>query len=164
MRIRVALLAWLAMLGIDFLLNGAVFARIYQDGGSFMLGPADLFRRIPVGYVAFLIAAFGLVELALRFRVTGVAGGLRLGLVTGAIAGSVWALSLYSIATVTAPVALAFFVIWLVLVVVGATVAAAGLGLASLRGLVLRVVAADIVCVVIVVGLQSLGVVPTTTP
>jgi hypothetical protein len=160
-RFRIALIAWLAMLGLDFLLNGALFARMYQGGGAFMLAPSEAFRRIPFGYAAFLMLAMGIVEIAHRLGVTTIAGGIRLGLAVGDIFGAVWALGLYSIATLGGPVALAFAVIWLSLIVLGSAVVAAGLAGTSLRGLVLRVAAFDVLCAVVVIALQSLGVVPT---
>jgi hypothetical protein len=43
---------WLVMLGLDFLLNGALFARLYQGDGGVMLAPTEAFRRIPFGYLA----------------------------------------------------------------------------------------------------------------
>ena len=160
-RLRVALVVWLAMLGLDFLLNGALFARIYQSGGSFMLPPVEAFRRIPLGYLAFLILAVSLVEIAHRLGVTRLADGIRLGLVIGGVLGATWGLSLYSIATLPAPVALAFVAIWLALAVLGTAVAVAGLARSSLCRLALTVVAFDVVCAVTVITLQSLGVVPT---
>lgn len=149
------------MLGLDFLLNGAVFAPMYQAGGGFMLAPAEAFRRIPLGYLAFLILAAAIVEIAYRLRVTRVAGGVRLGFVIGGALGALWSLSLLSIATLAIQVALAFAVIWLALSVLGSAVSAAGLTQDSLRGLMLRVVAFDVLCAVTVIALQSLGVVPT---
>jgi hypothetical protein len=160
----VAVVTWLAMLGLDFLLNGALFARMYQGGGPFMLAPTEAFRRIPLGYLAFLILAVSIVEITYRLRVTRIADGIRIGLVIGGVFGATWGLSLYSIATLGALVALAFAVIWLALVVLGSAVAAAGLAQTSLRGLALRVAAFDVLCAVTVIALQSLGVVPTVTP
>lgn len=156
-----ALVAWLAMLGLDFLLNGAVFARLYQVGGAFMLAPEEAFRRIPFGYLAFMVLAVAIVEVADRLGVAGAYGGIRLGLAMGSVIGVVWGLSLYSIATLGALTALAFAVIWLALVLLGSAVAAIGLASASLRGLVLRVAAFDLVCGATVIALQSLGVVVT---
>lgn len=160
-RLWVAVITWLAMLGLDFLLNGAVFARMYQGGAPFLLAPVEAFRRIPLGYLAFLILAVGVVELAHRLRVTGIGPGIRLGLVAGGVFAITWSLSLYSIATVEFTAAMAFAVIWLALGVLASSVAAWGLERRSLRGLVLRVVVFDVLCVVTVIALQSSGVVPT---
>jgi hypothetical protein len=159
-RIRVALVTWLAMLGLDFLLNGALFAQIYQGEGGFMLAPVEAFKRIPLGYVGFLILAIGLVELFDRLRVRRLTDGVRLGVLIGVAFAASWGLGLYSIATVSAVAALALAGVWLALIVLGSGVAAAGLGHSSLRGLALRVGAFDAACVVIVIALQSFGVVP----
>jgi len=160
-RLRIALLAWLAMLGLDFLLNGALFARMYQEGGPFFLVPAEAFRRIPIGYLAFLVLAIAAVEIAGRLRVGTFADGLRLGLVTGGVLAAAWSLSLFSIATISVLGALEFAVIWLALLVTAAVVAASGLSRLSLRALTFRVVVFDVVCVVMVVALQSFGLVQT---
>jgi hypothetical protein len=160
-RIRVALVVWVAMVGADFVLNAALFAGMYEQGGSFMLAPAEAFRRIPVGYLAFLLLAGGMVELAFRLGVTSISGGIRLGVTTGAFLGASWSLGLYSIATVTPQSAVAFAAIWLALLTVAGGVAAAALGRASLRGLTLRVVGLDLLGAVAVIALQSFGVLPT---
>jgi hypothetical protein len=107
-RIRLTLVVWLAMLGLDFLLNGGLFARMYQGERAFMLAPSEAFRRIPLGYLAFLILAVGVVELVHRLRVTRLADGLRLGLLIGAVLAATWGLGLYLIASLSAQVALAF--------------------------------------------------------
>lgn len=162
-RSGIALLVWLAMLGLDFLLNGALFARMYRDGGPFFLAPIEAFRRIPLGYAAFLILAIGIVEIAYRLHSAGVTDGVRLGLGLGAALAAIWSLSLFSIASIHAEVALAFAFIWLALLLLGSVVAAVGLARTSLRGLALEVVAFDLLCVVTVVALQSFGLVPTQT-
>ena len=163
-RLRVALLAWLGMLGLDFLLNGALLASMYQAGGAFFLAPGEAFRRIPLGYLAFLILAIAIVELANRLRLVTFADGVRLGLATGGVLAAVWSLSLFSISILQVLVALAFGVIWLALLMMGSAVAVAGLARSSLRGLAVGVVAFDVFCLVTVVALQSFGVVPTVHP
>ena len=163
-RIRVALVVWLAMVGLDFVLNAALFAGMYEDGGTFMLAPGEAFRRIPLGYLAFLLMAAGVVELAFRLGVTTLSQGIRLGAATGAVLGAAWSLGLYSIATLTPQVAWAFALIWFALFIVAGVVAAAGLRRASLRGLTLRVAGMDVLGAIAVVALQSSGIVRTLGP
>jgi hypothetical protein len=160
-RVRIALLAWLAMLGPDFLLNGALFAGMYQQGGTFFLAPGEAFRRIPIGYAAFLILAIALVEIADRLRVATFKDGIGIGLGIGGVLAAVWSLSLVSIATLDPLVALEFAVIWLALLLVGSAVAASGLGRPSLRRVALGVAGFDVLCVATVIALQSFGVVQT---
>lgn len=162
-RIRVTGTVWLAMVGLDFLLNAGLFAGMYRDGGAFMLAPEEAFRRIPLGYAAFLILALGIVELTYRLAVRSVADGVRLGFASGAALAGAWGLGLYSIATLTPSVALAFSLIWLLLLTVGGGVAAAGLRGPSVRRLALRVAGADVLCAITVVALQSFGIVSTIT-
>jgi hypothetical protein len=163
-RVRLVFVVWLAMVGLDFVLNAAMFAGMYQEGGAFLLPPLEAFRRIPLGYLALLILAAGVVELAFRLGVTTIADGLRLGAVTGAVLGAAWSLGLYSIATLSPQVALAFAGIWLALLTAAGGVAAAGLQRTSLRGLILRVVGIDVVAAIAVIALQSFGVLPTVMP
>lgn len=163
-RLGVVFVVWLAMIGLDFVLNAALFASMYQDGGAFMLAPAEAFRRIPLGYLAFLVLAAGVTELAWRLGVATTADGIRLGLVSGLVLGAAWGLGLSSVATVSPQVALAFAGIWFALLTAAGGVAAAGLGRSSLRGLTVRVVGIGVLGAFVVIALQSFGVVPTLTP
>ena len=152
------------MLGLDLLLNAALFAGIYRDGGAFLLPPAELFRRIPLGYLALFILALGLVDLTIRLDVRDTAAGLRLGAACGALFAATWSLGLLSVATIGLAVAGIFALFWLLLLTLGGAVAAAALGARTLRGLAFRVAGADVICLVAVVALQSFGVVPTMRP
>jgi hypothetical protein len=163
-RVRLAFVVWLAMVGLDFVLNAALFAGMYEGGGAFMLAPGEAFRRIPLGYLALLILAAGVVELATRLRVTTVADGIRLGAGSGAVIGAAWSLGLYSIATLSPQVALAFAGIWFALLTAAGGVAAAGLQRSSLRGITLRVVGMDVVAAIAVIALQSFDILPTLAP
>jgi hypothetical protein len=163
-RLGVVLVVWLAMIALDFVLNAALFAAMYLGGDEFLLPPAEAARRIPFGYTAFLVLAAGVTELARRLGVVTVADGIRLGLVSGVVLGAAWSLGLYSVATVSPEVALAFAGIWFVLLTAAGGVAAAGLGRSSLRGLAARVVGIGVLGAFVVIALQSLGVVPTLAP
>jgi len=151
------------MVGLDFVLNAGLFAGIYATGGPFLLAPLEAFRRIPFGYLAFLILAAGVVELTVRLRITRITDGIRLGLVSGATLAASWGLGLYSIATVSPSQTLALAAIWVALLLVAGGVAAAGVRRASLRGLALRVAGADVLGAITVIALQSFGVLPTLT-
>lgn len=62
------LLAWVAMLGFDFFLHGALLASLYARPSTFLLPPMEAFRRIPIGYLGFLIAAALLVWILSALR------------------------------------------------------------------------------------------------
>jgi hypothetical protein len=164
-RLGVVLAVWLVMVGLDFVLNAALLAGMYQHGGTFLLTPAELFQRIPLGYASFLVLAVGITELALRLGATRMSEGIRLGFVSGVVLGAAWALGLYSVAAVTPQVAGALAGIWWALLTVAGGVAATGLGRRSTHwGLIVRVLGIDVLCVAAVIALQSLGIVPTLKP
>lgn len=161
-RLWVAALVWLAMLGLDFVLNAAVFVTVYQRPSAFLLPAHDAAARIPLGYLALAIVAVVTVEAVYRLRVADWWSGARLGALLGAVVGAVWALSLYSIATLDVVTALALLVTWVALLTLGMSVAALGLAALRLRGLAVRVLIFDLLCASVVVALQSSGLVPTT--
>ena len=163
-RLGVAFVVWVAMMGLDFVLNAALFAGMYQEGGAFMLAPAEAFRRIPLGYLAFLVLAAGVTELAWRLGVTATSDGIRLGVLSGLVLGVAWSLGLYSVSTASPQVVLAFAAIWFALLTAAGAVAGTGLGRSSLRGLAVGVVGIGVLGAFVVIALQSLGVVPTLKP
>lgn len=86
-------------MGIDVYLHGGLLARLYVEPSSFLLPAEDAFRRIPLGYLTFLILTIGLFWLFRRLHVRGAAAGFRLGAVAGAVAWGALVLGLYSIST-----------------------------------------------------------------
>ena len=61
-------LAWFLSLGVDLFLHAGVLARLYVTPGPFIL-PADAaFRRIPLGYLAFLLLVSALFWLCRRLE------------------------------------------------------------------------------------------------
>jgi len=160
-RVAIAALAWLAMLGADLVLNAAVFARLYLAGaGDFMLPAGELFRRIPLGYAAFLILAALTVELAWRLRVRTAVGGLAFGLAFGGAVAGAWSLGLVSVSTIPLEYAITFAFVWMILVGVAGFVAGTALAGRSMRRLSIAVVVFAVACLVSVMVLQSSGLVP----
>lgn len=64
----ITLLSWLSMLGFDFFLNAGLLARLYLEPSPFLLPPAEAFRRIPIGYLSFLLTA-GTIHLVATFTI-----------------------------------------------------------------------------------------------
>lgn len=98
--IYIALISWMSMLAFDFFLHGGLLAESYQQGDSFLLSPKEAFRRIPLGYLSFLILAFLLTWLMDRLAVSGGRQGWRFGLTLGLIFWGSFGLGLYSISTI----------------------------------------------------------------
>lgn len=156
----IALLAWLTMIGLDFLLHGGILARFYSGTDPFLLPLTDAFRRIPLGYLSFFLLAVLLVWLMRRLAVRGWREGLIFGLKLGALVWGAFVLGLYSISTADGELLAAWFV--------GQTaeLSAAGMFVGSalagtrLRKLFLIAAALVFACAVITVLLQNLGLAP----
>ena len=49
------LVAWFLSVGVDLFLHGGLLARLYSVPSGFVLPADQAFRRIPLGYLAFLV-------------------------------------------------------------------------------------------------------------
>jgi hypothetical protein len=101
---------WLGMVAVDLLLNAGLFSPLFLRPSSFLLSPDKLFRRIPFGYLDFLLLAVLLLWLMGRLGVRGARAGLRAGVVAGALSGCAFLLGLYSVSTADAVLLVAWFV------------------------------------------------------
>ena len=154
------LLAWLAMLGFDFFLHGGLLASLYFAEDSFILSPLEAFRRIPIGYLGFLLLAIFLVWVVPLFNFDNWKQAFWLGIKLGAILWGGFLLGLISISTIAFSLALGWFLgQTMELGIGGAVVAMASKG-SSLRRLTLIIVSFVICAIVATIVLQSTGVVP----
>ncbi len=158
--IRILLICWLLMLGIDFFLHAGLLAGLYTRASPFLLDPLRAFRLIPLGYLAFLLQAVLLIWLMLRIGITGWRPGLRFGLILGLLIWGSLTLGLASIATADWDLLFAWWVGQSV--ELGFAGAAAGYGLEAVRfsRLFWTVIATVLLLVAITVLLQSLGYAP----
>lgn len=155
--IRITLLAWFAIVSLDFFLNAGLFARFYHWSLPGFLPPMKMFAYIPLGYAAFLFWSVLLVWLMTRLSVRGLRNGARFGATVGALlatAGFCGELSIFAF-----PVGMLF--LWAVVntlsFTVGGAVAGAGLASARLRPLALRVVLLFVACLIGGFVLQNIG-------
>ncbi len=162
MFIKFTLLAWLAMMGFDFLLHAGVLARLYLEPSSFLLPPQSAFALIPVGYLSFLILAFLLVWLMTRLGVTGWRQGGLFGLQFGALTWGALILGLLSISTAPFALLIGWFVGQTIELGIGGMVVGSALASAPYRRLLL-VLGGVAGAFIITVILQSLGLVPVTS-
>lgn len=152
--------AWILSLGFDVFLHGGLLAGLYSAPSRFLLGPEDAFRRIPLGYLAFLVLALTLYWLLQRLGVRGAVAGLRHGIAVGAIVWGAFALGLYSISTVTLPMLTGWWIGQTVeLGLTGAVLGAAANGV-PMKRIWAVVTMAVVACVVATIVLQSLGLAP----
>jgi hypothetical protein len=152
--------AWVLCIGFDLFFHAGLIARLYLEPSPFLLAPEVAFRRIPLGYLAFLGLTLGLFWLFRRLDVKGARAGFRHGAVAGAVVWGILSLGLYSISTAP-PLLLAAWWIGqaLELGLAGAVLGAAANGV-PLRRIWTMVAAAVVVLVAATVTLQSLGLAP----
>jgi hypothetical protein len=152
--------AWVLSVGIDLLLHGGVLAPLYVEPSPFLLPAEIAFRRIPLGYLAFLVLTVGLYWLMRRLQVRGLRAGFRLGAVAGAIVWGALVLGLFSISTASARLLTG----WWIGQTAELAFAGAVLGAAANRVPMKRiwgiVSVAVVVLVAVTVTLQSLGLAP----
>lgn len=160
--IKLSFVAWLAMLGFDFFLHAGVLAGIYTRESQFLLSPLEAFRRIPVGYLSFLITALFLVWLSMRLDVRDAREGFLLGLGLGLVMWASLGLGMYSITTAQ-PITL---ISWALGQTLEMALAGGLVGMALRQGTLRRAffIAAisGVLLVLATIVLQSLGVVPST--
>jgi len=159
-RAAIAGLAWLAMVGIDFLLHAGVLARWYVQPHPFLLPPQRAFAMIPVGYAAFVLPAVLLVWLAPAMRVAGAAAGFRFGMTLGAITWGGLVLGLLSISTAPQGLLAGWFVGQALEMGIAGAVVGSALAGRRLGRLLVLVIGLVVAAVVVTVVLQSTGVAP----
>ena len=155
-------IAWLSMLGFDFLLHAGLLAKLYLQPSPFLLPPLTAFALIPFGYLSFLLLAVLLVWLMIRLKLAGWREGAVFGLELGGLTWGAFVLGLLSISTASVALLIGWFIGQaLELAIAGAVVGSglAGMRLRRLFGVVIVFVLLSVITVII---LQSLGVVPTT--
>lgn len=152
--------AWVLSLGADLFLHAGLLARLYVEPSPFLLPAAEAFRRIPAGYLAFLVLTIALAWLLGRLGVRGMVAGFRLGATAGLVVWGALALGLYSISTANLPLLLGWWLGQAVeLGLAGAVLGAAAGGTAAGR-IWRRVVVAVVVLVGLTIVLQSIGWAP----
>ena len=104
------LAAWLLSLGFDLFLHAGLLARLYARPSPFLLPAEDAFRRIPLGYAAFLILTIALYWLFRRLDVRGALNGFRVGLLAGLVLWGAWGLGLYSVSIAEADLMVGWWV------------------------------------------------------
>ena len=159
---RIGILAWLSMLGIDFLLHAGVLAGLYASASPFLLAPSEAFRRIPLGYLTFLLITVLLMWLLRGTGTTGMRGGFAFGLKLGLLTWGALLLGLASISTAPPQLLLGWWIGQSIELGVAGAVAGRGLEAGSLKKLTLGVIGLMIVCVILTVILQTTGLAPAT--
>jgi hypothetical protein len=155
-------IAWLSILGFDFLLHAGLLAGLYLQPSPFLLPPLTAFTLIPVGYLSFLLLSILLVWLMIRLNLAGWRQGALFGLELGGLTWGAFVLGLASVSTASFSLLIGWFIgQTLELALAGAVVGSglAGVRLWRLFGVVMVFVLLSVITTII---LQALGVVTTT--
>jgi hypothetical protein len=155
-------IAWLSMLGVDFLLHAGLLAGLYLQPSPFLLPPLTAFTLIPVGYLSFLVLAVLQVWLMIRLNLVGWRQGAVFGLKLGGLAWGAFVLGLLSISTASVSLLVGWFIGQTVELAIAGAVIGSGLAGTRLRWLFGVVIVFVLLSIVTTVILQSVGVVPTT--
>lgn len=149
------------MLGFDFFLHGGLFASLYLAEDTFTISPLEAFRRIPIGYLGFLLFAVFLVWIVPLFNLGNWKQGFLLGSKLGAILWGGFLLGLLSISKISLNLAVAWFIGQTIELGIGGTVVVLANRAASLRKITRFVLAFVVLLVVTTIVLQSTGIVST---
>jgi hypothetical protein len=159
--VLLTLIAWLSMLGLDFLLHAGLLAKLYLQPSPFLLPALTAVAYLPIGYLALLLLATLLVWLMRRLELAGWRAGARIGLQLGGLMSGAFLLGLFSISTASLPLLMAWFVGQTLEMALAGAVIGSGLAGMRLRRLFALVVVLLLLCVVITIILQSTGLVPS---
>jgi hypothetical protein len=159
--IAAVLATWLAFLGVDFFFHGGLLARWYLAEPPGVLPMRAAFARIPLGYGSFLIVISFLLWVMQRAGVSGTRPGARFGTIAGLLLASASSIGLYSIVTVPGPLLFGWFCAEALEAIVAGAFLGAALGGASLKRLFGFAVIILVVCMLLVLVLQSIGYAPT---
>lgn len=84
LRVRPLLVAWLLTVGVDLFFNAGVFSGLFdQNREPGLLSDSELFRRIPIAYLALAIGVTALGWLFDRLDLRGLWRGARIGVAAG---------------------------------------------------------------------------------
>ncbi|MCR4341243.1 MAG: hypothetical protein NUW01_15305 [Gemmatimonadaceae bacterium] len=152
--------AWILSVAFDLFLHGGLLARLYMAPSPFLLPLEDAFRRIPLGYAAFLGLTIALYWLLARLGVRGWRAGIRYGSIVGAIVWGALVIGLYSISTASMPLLAGWWIGQAVeLGLAGGVLGAAAAG-TPLKRIWTVVAAAAVALVIATIALQSVGLAP----
>lgn len=154
--------AWVLTLGADLFIHAGVMADFYVREIPFLVDPATAFRRIPVGYLSFLLLTGALYWLLSRSGIRGAGAGFRWGTLAGLAVWGSLLLGLWSITTAPADLLLGWWVGQGLELGLAGAVLGAGLGGVSLRRIWAWVGVAVLVLSVVVVTLQTMGLAPAS--
>lgn len=152
--------AWLLAVGFDFVLHGGLLARLYVRESPFLLEPGEAFRRIPAGYLGFLVLTAALYWLLERVRVRDWLAGFRLGLLAGLVVWGALALGLFSVTTAPLDMLFGWWIGQSIELALSGAVIGGALGGTPMKTIWWKVVAVVVLLIAVTIAMQSAGLAP----
>ena len=152
----IAFLAWISVIGFDFLLHATFLAPLYAEPHPFLLSLERAFALIPVGYLSFMIFVVLILWLMVKLKITNWKEGLFFGLKLGALIWGALTLSLLSITSAPLILMVGWFLGQTVETGIAGLVIGAGLGAEKLKSLLIWIVLFVLGAIVLGVILQNL--------
>ena len=152
----IAFLAWISVIGFDFLLHATFLAPLYAEPHPFLLSLERAFALIPVGYLSFLIFVVLILWLMVKLKITNWKEGLFFGLKLGALIWGALTLSLLSITSAPLILMVGWFLGQTVETGIAGLVIGAGLGAEKLKSLLIWIVLFVLGAIMLGVILQNL--------
>jgi hypothetical protein len=149
-------LAILAIVGFDLFLHAGLLAPLYESASPFLLTPDEAFRRIPFGYLSFVLLVVLLIWLMVKLEIKQWKGGFAFGLLVGLLVWGAETLGLYSISTASPVLLLGWFLGQSLELGIAGLVVGSALGTERLLPLVVKVVVFFFISVVLSVILQNI--------
>jgi hypothetical protein len=158
--IIITLLSWVSQIIFDFFQHAGLFARLWIESRAAFLPPEELFKRIPLGYLSFLIASSMLVWLMVRLGISGWKQGALFGLKLGAFLSCTYVVGMASGFPIKPALLIAILFGSTAQCAIATAVIGSGMSGARLGRLSLKLVAFLILVLIAYFLLQSLGLAP----
>jgi hypothetical protein len=158
--IIIALLSWLSQIIFDFFQHAGLFAKLWIESRAAFLPPEELFKRIPLGYLSFLITSSMLVWLMVRLGISGSKQGALFGFKIGAFLSCSYVLGMASGFPIKPALLIAILFGSTAQSAIAAGVIGSGVSGAHLGRLSLKLIVFLILVLIAYFLLQSLGLAP----
>jgi hypothetical protein len=154
--VGITLLAWLSVIGFDFLLHASFLAPLYAEPHPFLLPPERAFALIPVGYLSFLVFTILVLWLMVKLEINSWKGGLLFGLKLGALVWGAMVIGLISISSAPLLLMAGWFAGQTIETGIAGLVIGAGLGSRNLRRIAAWVLLFVLVAFILAILLQNI--------
>ena len=151
---------WVAAISLDLFLHAGLLAALYTNKSPFLLDADTAFRRIPLGYLSFLLLTGLLLWLMKKTGAIDRRGGAVFGLKFGFATWGAFVIGLYSIATANAGLLLGWWAGQTIELGLSGFVMGACLEGVGKKKIVAGLAAFFVLMVMLTVILQILGVAP----